>query len=67
MKSSDTFLNAFIRANSSIIKSIIKSFIIAHTMTENEHKTFTNILSEIMVVDHGICNHDLRKEMKMVV
>ena len=36
-------------------------------MTENEHKTFTNILSEIMVVDHGICNHDLRKEMKTVV
>ena len=64
MKSSDTFLNAFIRANSSII---IKSSIIAHTMIENEHKTFTNILSEIMVVDHGICNHDLRKEMKMVV
>ena len=35
---------------------------------ENEHKNFADILffSEIMLVDRGIYDHDLRKEMKIV-
>ena len=39
-----------------------------NTMIENEHKSFTNvsIFSEILVADHGLCDHDLRKEIKIV-
>ena len=39
-------------------------------MIENEHKSFTNILiffSEIMVAKHGVCGHDFRKEIKILV
>ena len=40
-----------------------------NTMMENEHKRFTNvsIFSEIKFVDHGICDHDLRKGIKIIV
>ena len=35
---------------------------------ERENKIFTNILifSEIMLVDQGICDHDFRKEVKII-
>ena len=38
-------------------------------MTENENKSFTDIssFSKITVADDGICDHDLRKEMKITV
>lgn len=36
---------------------------------ENEHKNFADILffSEIMLVDRGIYDHDLRKETEILV
>ena len=38
-------------------------------MIENESKSFTNISTffEIMVVEHGVCDHDLRKVIKILV
>ena len=40
-----------------------------NTMMENKHKSFISIsiFSEIMVADHGIYDHDLRKEIKIMV
>ena len=36
---------------------------------ESENKSFTNnqFSSEITVEDHGICDHDLKKVIKMTV
>ena len=40
-------------------------------MTENENKRFINkyfdVFSEIVVADHDICDHDLRKEIMIIV
>ena len=37
-------------------------------MMENENKSFNiSISSEIVVADHGICDGDLREEIKMIV
>lgn len=35
---------------------------------ENEKNIFSNILnfSESMVAEHGLCDHDLRKEIKII-
>ena len=65
IRSSYTFLNTLIRANSFFIKSIIRSFVILNPMMENEQKSFTNIsiFSGSMVADHCRCAHDLRKEI----
>ena len=37
------YINTLILANSVIIKSITKSFIVLNSMMENENKSFTNI------------------------
>ena len=36
---------------------------------KNRHKSFTNIsvFSEILNAGHGLCNHDLRKKIKIIV
>ena len=38
-------------------------------MKENGRKSFTNVsvFSEIIVADHGICDHDIRKEIRIIV
>ena len=41
-----------------------------NAVMENKNKIFANIscfLSEFMVTDHGNCDHDLRKEIKILV
>ena len=41
-----------------------------NTMMENENKRFTNIsifFSKIMVTEHSVCYHDLRKVIKLLV
>ena len=34
---------------------------------ENENKNFTASFSEIMVLDHGMCDHDFKKEIEIIV
>ena len=40
-----------------------------NTRIENKHKSSTNIsiFSKIMVLDHAIYGHDLKKEIKIMV
>ena len=40
-----------------------------NTVVESKHKCFTNIsiFSEIMIVDHRRCGHDLREEIRIMV
>ena len=60
-----------IRANSLIIKSTTRNVIMLKNMTENENKRFINryfdVFSEIVVADHDVCDHDLRKEIMIIV
>ena len=40
-----------------------------NTMMENEHERLTNIsiFSEIKFADRGICDHDVRRGIKIIV
>ena len=40
-----------------------------NTMMEHKNKSLTNISNrfEITVADHSICDHDLRREIKIIV
>ena len=70
MRNNYNFLNKLILANNLFIKSITRSFIMLNAAMENENKSSTNIsifFFEIMVAEHGACNHDLRKDIKILV
>ena len=40
-----------------------------NAMMENENRSFTtiSIFYEIIVAEHGVCDHDLRKEVRILV
>ena len=54
-----------------IIKSTTRNVIMLKNMTENENKRFINryfdVFSEIVVADHDVYDHDLRKEIMIIV
>ena len=68
MKNSYDSLNALSRANSLFMKSVARSFMLCYM--ENRSRIFTNILIfflDIMVPIHSLCDHDLRKEIKIFI
>ena len=69
MRSSYSFLNTLIHENSLFIKWVTRDFIMLNAMMNNENKTFTKVFffSETMVTEYGVCDHDLRKEIKILV
>ena len=50
-------------ANSVIVLSMTRS----HDGKQKQNLTNITIFSEIMIADHGICDHDLRKDIKIIV
>lgn len=66
MRNSYNFWNTLI---GTFYKSITRSFIILKAMIENEIKVLLifNFFSEIMLAEHGACNHDVRKKIKILV
>ena len=69
MKSSYDFLNILIQANSLSMKSIATSFIMLTVICKTKAKALPifHFFSEIMVAEHGICGHDLRNEVEILV
>ena len=39
----------------------------SHDGKQKQNLTNITIFSEIMIADHGICDHDLRKDIKIIV
>ena len=62
MRNSYNFLNTLIPANSMSWHSIDGSFIVLNVVI-----VFNFFFSDILVAEHGIYDHDLRKKVKILV
>ena len=69
MRGSYSFLITVIQAKRVFIKSTTRSFIILNAMTDNKNKSFTNalIFFKIMVPENAVCDHDFKKENKILL